>query len=203
MDKKRLRFKRGPSKEGLKGVTPDVTAPDGLDVEVPDIHSCREGNASKSAEIPSSTSTQPVEVEEYGKPIDGYRFVAINKSEIPENSDEEVEQESAEEYQEWTRQGGSFSYDDYVELWETIDETEQLPGYIPLPTLANSWENLDSKNIAAFLGSSDNIRLERIRWHPDKMIPRLQRMGVSSEVCSGYEDVVTKVFQLINEVYDV
>lgn len=84
------------------------------------------------------------------------------------------------------------TYEEYVKKWGTTPTT------IAWPNSFNSFAKLSSDSIRDFFKDEKKVwKLERIRWHPDNLSKKLS-LSNDLELISK----ITKVFQLINEVWE-
>lgn len=148
-------------------------------------------------------STRPMAVHEYGPDVNGYKFIAFSEQEIPEPKVEvPIESENAEPECDDGIYNDDFddeyNYKIYTTLWNDIEKGISCET-LPLPVLSNCFEDLNEKNILAFLNEKSRLKVERIRWHPDKMRSLLIGNNMWYPVI---ESKVTQVFQLINRVYE-
>ncbi|QPG74963.1 hypothetical protein FOA43_002302 [Brettanomyces nanus] len=142
---------------------------------------------------------------EYGPKINGYRFVATKPDEVIEEEILKEDNPDNRHYEDTPMSEipeSSYTYSTYNDLWMKITQSGKLPGFIPLPVETNSPEDLNDTNVARFIESKTRAKNERIRWHPDKMIVRLQKLGVTDRISPDYKRIVTRVFQIINRVYN-
>lgn len=206
----------------------------------------REEDAHSELITPGRKKKRKIRLTEYGRAINGYRFVATVDAEAKafdreeqmrdlglsdeekrdiglsdeekrefefsdkkreyEFSDKKREYElSDEEKREFEMAGsdGWKSYDEYSRKWDQILRIQDIAESIPLPVASNGLEDVNETRVRQFLDTQDKIKRERIRWHPDKMMVRLEKLGVDQDTCPGYKSVVTQVFQTINQIHDV
>lgn len=94
-----------------------------------------------------------------------------------------------------------YTYGQYHHDWNEIKATGSRTVIFPLKTVT---EPLNKENIASFLQTSSEyskvLKIERIRWHPDKMIPMIQQLqGIEGEFMARK---ITTTFQIINGLYE-
>lgn len=135
---------------------------------------------------------------QYGPEINGYRFIATQPDDIIEkiskkSNSSELESDSGTDSDLW-------DYPAYQKQWFSLKPGQSLD--IPLPVATDTLDDVTPENLLDFLGSDENIRTERIRWHPDKMIIRLKSLGITEQSMPGCTKVVTRIFQELNKLYD-
>jgi hypothetical protein len=92
---------------------------------------------------------------------------------------------------------------EYLEKWEKLrpgDATGSPDQAIPWPVLSGQRQDLAKEAVEEFFrhapNDDPNLKLERVRWHPDKM-QQLFRGNVDSDVMQS----VTAVFQLVDALW--
>jgi hypothetical protein len=92
---------------------------------------------------------------------------------------------------------------EYLEKWERLrpgDATGSPSQTIPWPVLSGQREDVAKEAVDEFFrhapNGDPNLKIERVRWHPDK-IQQLFRGNVDSEVMQS----VTAVFQLVDGLW--
>lgn len=104
----------------------------------------------------------------------------------------------------------------YTAAWEAITKKEQPIAeelHIPWPVESGKLKDISRETIEIFLKSApsknrtdevsetkvyvDILRLERVRWHPDKALQRWGRDHVTDEMLQG----ITAVFQIIDALW--
>ncbi len=197
----------------------------------------REENAHSELTTPGRKKKQKIRLTEYGRAINGYRFVATDDAEAKafdkeeqmrnlglsdgeerdiglldgEKRESEYSDKEKREFEISNEDGdleldgsdGWKSYDEYSRKWDQILRIQDIAEGIPLPVASNGLEDVNETRVRQFLDTQDKIKRERIRWHPDKMMVRLEKLGVDQDTCPGYKSVVTQVFQTINQIHDV
>jgi len=245
----RLHFKRGKGEKSHKRsrIKDDKTrniekVGDGVEMG-----GNREENAHSELITPGRKKKQKIRLTEYGRAINGYRFVATDDAEAKvfdkeeqmrnlglsdggerniglldgeerdiglldgEKRESEYSDKEKREFENSNEDGdleldgsdGWKSYDEYSRKWDQILRIQDIAEGIPLPVASNGLEDVNETRVRQFLDTQDKIKRERIRWHPDKMMVRLEKLGVDQDTCPGYKSVVTQVFQTINQIHDV
>lgn len=97
-----------------------------------------------------------------------------------------------------------FGYDEYFKEWEYIKENGLRDIVFPVPH--QDYDELNKGNVQNFLQSSNEeyfnvLKIERIRWHPDKMI-RTLKLDVNDKMYKELSDKITKTFQIINQLWE-
>jgi len=204
----KLRFKhrkRNTCGEKSKNLKPETAETDKADGEEVADGNYSDNKPDRERLLRDQRTKQRVKLTEYGRVINGYRFVATDQAEAFEEREATDELESSDRESTDARNGeekqGWKSYEEYSRAWDSILHGEENDS-IPLPVASNDLEDISRRSIRQFLDTDDRIKRERIRWHPDKMMTRLEKMGVDEETSPGYENVVTRVFQTINQVHD-
>lgn len=161
-------------------------------------------------------------VEEWGPTINGYRFVGSKGSkryfkqrhrlvtdhgydgydwsymELPEYTT--VQHDAMDEEEEQDPEG--YTYDSYYKDWEEIKTNGEKTIIFPLK---QTGDTLDGDSVSAFLRTSSDyikvLKIERIRWHPDKMLNvlRIKNDDIEGELLKRK---ITTTFQIINELYE-
>ncbi|VEU21803.1 DEKNAAC102717 [Brettanomyces naardenensis] len=161
---------------------------------------------------PGTPQPSPTELREYGPEINGYRFVATDAKDVVGNGEEKEKESGTDEedagiddypsdsFGDGDSDSDTYTYTAYARQWEDIVSSGQLPASIPLPVASNSVDDLDVEHVRLFLNTKERIRSERLRWHPDKMIVRLEKLGVTEERAGRYKEIVTMVSQVINSL---
>lgn len=170
----------------------------------------KEGNLGKdkqnSTKVPTiSTNSKPVRskkpraVHEYGPDVNGYKFIAFSENEIPEPKIEKHEKnDDHENYDRSEANNDEYNYKMYISLWNDIEKGITYET-LPLPLFSDNVEDLNEKNIKEFLNTKLRLKIERVRWHPDKM----RGLLIGNNLwCPEMESEVTRVFQTINRVYE-
>ncbi|KAK6543792.1 hypothetical protein TWF694_000524 [Orbilia ellipsospora] len=95
---------------------------------------------------------------------------------------------------------------EYVKLWGDITNKGQTDGRVQVPWPVESGKQRDvSKDaIESFFRTAPEkrsygeiLRIERVRWHPDKALQRWGREKVSEEMLQG----ITAVFQIVDSLW--
>lgn len=147
----------------------------------------------------SVRSKKPRAVHEYGPDVNGYKFIAFSENEIPEPKIEiHVKNDDYENYDGSEAHNDKYNYKLYISLWNDIEKGITYET-LPLPLFSDNFEDLNEKNIKEFLNTKLKLKIERVRWHPDKMRGLLIGNNLwGPEI----ESKVTRVFQTINRVYE-
>lgn len=109
-----------------------------------------------------------------------------------------------EKYKDVRDDDEEFTYDDYFKEWEYIKQHGLRDIVFPI---VNQNDELDQKNVRKFLQTSVNdefvniLKIERIRWHPDKMI-RTLKLDVNDDVYKQLSEKITKTFQIVNQLWE-
>lgn len=165
------------------------------------------------------TSPEAQEYIEWGPEINGYRFVAEPNRPQYYRQRHNLVQSDAKDTYEWSylslpdfvsnaedyldrkntgepNEDKESYYDQYFHRWEDIRRDGK--GLIIFPVKGNS--DLSINNIKDFIETSSNypkaLKIERIRWHPDKMARVLKIRD------KEITEKITKCFQLINELWE-
>lgn len=189
---RRLRFKK--SKNII--VQPDYVPPqrDEEDHSTPDAKN--DGLLLREEIIHNKINYIP-EMYEYGPGINGYQYIAFNREDIPdmderstlsESTDCEIEESVDVEFKE-------SPFESYLYQWRDIISGKSIQG-VPIPVRSGLLKDVNVGNVKEFLYSKPIVKLERIRWHPDKM-----RILLKNGPQLDDEDI-THVFQTINSVYE-
>lgn len=106
---------------------------------------------------------------------------------------------------EWTRK-----WREYEQLWDELgNPAKSATAMIPWPILGGSQEDINKGEIEAFFlngptaGKPDQadllkvLKVERVRWHPDKMQQKLGGRGIDEVKMRA----VTGVFQIIDQMW--
>ncbi|GME76741.1 unnamed protein product [Ambrosiozyma monospora] len=164
---------------------------------------------------------------EYGPKINGYRFVSLNPNEdddtfngtnytkhtsrpdinagyrqsLPKTDwPNQYDPYKSEKYR-GAKHDTQYNYDAYCDMWDKLlSSTERCKGSVPLPVKSNKIDDLNTVSVGEFLVHRDNVKKERIRWHPDPMLNRLKTVGFDK---ADVESLVTQVFQVLNDVYEM
>lgn len=161
----------------------------------------------KSEEVNSTREVgkRPIQIYKYESGRAGYPFIAFSKMDVPLVD----RSETTERNEDDNSSGGSdtsstdderftYNYQIYTQLWNDI-EKGIASEHIPLPVFSDDINYVDHENVKAFVKDKSNLKIERIRWHPDKM------KGVLRS-CHMWEDEmyleITHIFQIINRVYE-
>ncbi|KAG7830965.1 hypothetical protein KL919_002185 [Ogataea angusta] len=134
---------------------------------------------------------------EYGPSINGYRFVTPNPDQRPFpnlNYHRHINGYAAE-LPELPQKEDPYrvrrnDYEEYVKRWQTVDLEHELP---PMPVFGGE---VSLQSVSQFI-PQNQLRIERIRWHPDKILRR-----VSESRRPVLAEMVTRTFQVINELYE-
>ncbi|KAG7698974.1 hypothetical protein KL930_002238 [Ogataea haglerorum] len=134
---------------------------------------------------------------EYGPSINGYRFVTPHPDQKPfpnVNYHRHINGYAAE-LPELPQKEDPYrvrrnDYEEYVKRWQTVDLEHELP---PMPVPGGE---VNLQSVGQFI-PHDQLRVERIRWHPDKILRR-----VSEDRRPVLAEMVTRTFQVINELYE-
>lgn len=152
----------------------------------------------KKTSIPKRVHQIP-EIHEYGPEIDGYRYIAFNKEEIPslkeDVSSSELTNSDIEDSENHTDDTINSPFETYLLQWQKIIHGGKVES-VPLPVHSGLFKDVNLENVRRFLYSKSIAKLERIRWHPDKMRILLK----DNEKLEDRE--ITHVFQTINTVYE-
>lgn len=93
--------------------------------------------------------------------------------------------------------------------WDTGREAMALRKRIPWPVLSGRWEDVEKDEVERFFGHAEQyagmgegclgrlLKVERVRWHPDKMQQRAGKEGVDGETMK----MITAVFQVIDRMW--
>ena len=107
-------------------------------------------------------------------------------------------------------QGWSQKWAGYQELWEAFRGSTSGAPTIPWPVWSGRIEDLGKDEVEAFFlngptaGKPDQadlvktLKLERVRWHPDKVQQKLGGHGVDEAKMQG----VTQVFQIVDRMWN-
>ncbi|KFY91208.1 hypothetical protein V500_04785 [Pseudogymnoascus sp. VKM F-4518 (FW-2643)] len=107
-------------------------------------------------------------------------------------------------------QGWSQKWAGYQELWEVFRGSTSGAPTIPWPVWSGRIEDLGKDEVEAFFlngptaGKPDQadlvktLKLERVRWHPDKVQQKLGGHGVDEAKMQG----VTQVFQIVDRMWN-
>jgi hypothetical protein len=149
---------------------------------------------------PSSFSKRPAILHEYGPDVNGYTFIAFSKQEIPEaeEADEVGAKSNASSDASLNQDNMEYDYKKYILAWNDIESGIPYE-HLPLPISTDNLEDINEKNVTEFMGTKKNLKIERIRWHPDKMKSLLLTNNM------WYSDIdqhITAVFQAINQAYE-
>ncbi|ESW98551.1 hypothetical protein KL918_002059 [Ogataea parapolymorpha] len=134
---------------------------------------------------------------EFGPSINGYRFVTPDPDQKPfpnVNYYRHINGYAAE-LPELPQKEDPYrvrrnDYEEYVKRWQTVDLEHELP---PMPVCGGE---VSPQSVSEFI-PRNQLRLERIRWHPDKILRR-----VSESRRPVLAEMVTRTFQVINELYE-
>ena len=111
-----------------------------------------------------------------------------------------------------TRKAWSLRWDSYLEKWEKLgkgSDNKVHKASIPWPVESGKVADVSAKEIEKFflyaptsgqpteVQLSKILKLERVRWHPDKIQQKLGGQSVSKDVIQN----VTAVFQLIDQLW--
>lgn len=157
---------------------------------------------SKSAKrLENDKFIRPANIIEFKKGDDGYGLLAFDESEIPDTFDSNSDSflDSSSENCSTDENDGvnyQYSYHTYLKRWKDIENGMKYD-FLPLPIDS---VDLNIETVTAFIGSSKNLKQERIRWHPDRMKNILKRNGMLN---TQNEHKVTQVFQVINEAFEL
>ncbi|KAG0647571.1 Nuclear factor of kappa light polypeptide [Hyphodiscus hymeniophilus] len=102
-------------------------------------------------------------------------------------------------------------WDSYIRKWEDLAKGggKASIASIPWPVDSGSWKDVDMREVERFFmnapssgqptesGLSKVLKLERIRWHPDKIQQKLGGQDVDETVIRA----VTEVFQIIDRIW--
>lgn len=97
-----------------------------------------------------------------------------------------------------------FSYEEYFNEWEYIKEHGLRDIVFPL---VNQNSGLEKNEVFRFLQTGADseygniLKIERIRWHPDKMI-RILKLDVNDMVYKELSEKITKTFQIVNQLWE-
>ncbi|KAF3915348.1 hypothetical protein AA313_de0205515 [Arthrobotrys entomopaga] len=96
---------------------------------------------------------------------------------------------------------------EYVKLWDDItnkDDHKDGRVQVPWPVESGKQRDVSKDAIERFFRTApekksygDILRLERVRWHPDKALQRWGRDKVSDEMLQG----ITAVFQIVDSLW--
>ncbi len=105
------------------------------------------------------------------------------------------------------------AWEGYVRGWEGMvqggGEGRALRGRIPWPVLSGRWEDVGKDEVERFFGHAVQyagvgegglgalLKVERVRWHPDKMQQRAGKEGVDGETMK----MITAAFQVIDRMW--
>jgi len=100
--------------------------------------------------------------------------------------------------------GESFNYDEYFKRWEYIKENGLRDVIFPVEN--QDHVELNKANVWNFLKTcngdvKNGLKIERIRWHPDKML-RTLKIDVNDPLYGKLKGNITKTFQIINELWE-
>ncbi|OWB76765.1 hypothetical protein B5S32_g920 [[Candida] boidinii] len=110
-----------------------------------------------------------------------------------------------------TEDDPDYTYEMYLEFWNKAkgNFNELKFDQILFPNRTGNVEILNLENLKSFILSAGshsylkNIKLERIRWHPDSMIRLLKQMLILNSISDDeMQSVITKTFQMINELWE-
>jgi hypothetical protein len=112
---------------------------------------------------------------------------------------------TAQRSSEWTRK-----WKEYEQLWDELgDPAKSATAEIPWPILRGTQEDINKEEIESFFlngptaGKPDQadllrvLKVERVRWHPDKMQQKLGGRGIDEVKTRA----VTAVFQIIDRMW--
>lgn len=147
---------------------------------------------------------RPSNIYEYGGNAE-YKFIAFDIEEIPiieeiVSSDTDDNNKSASEDETLADNVPTdqfYNYQKYAYKWKEL-EAGVKDDKFPLPVYSNSWKDLNGNSILEFLKRKEILKKERLRWHPDKMKGILTSCNLWN---LETEREVTKIFQIINELY--
>ncbi|TID25462.1 hypothetical protein CANINC_002940 [Pichia inconspicua] len=157
--------------------------------------------------LPEKACFRPSKIIEFKKGEDGYGLIAFDESEIPDIipdsefqsdcwtdsiSDESSQTEGIEE----PKENLHYSYKKYLLLWKDIKAGVKNE-FLPLPVYQAN--ELNVRAVTDFVIDLNNLKHERIRWHPDKMKNILKKSGMLN---NENEHKVTQVFQVVNEAFE-
>ncbi|EPS38212.1 hypothetical protein H072_8015 [Dactylellina haptotyla CBS 200.50] len=103
----------------------------------------------------------------------------------------------------------------YIKAWEDITKKDRREGHrveVPWPVESGRRRDISKDAIESFFKAAptldtatdekksytDILRLERVRWHPDKALQRWGRDQMSEEILQG----ITAVFQIIDALWN-
>ncbi len=84
-----------------------------------------------------------------------------------------------------------------------------MRGRIPWPVLSGRWEDVGKDEVERFFGHAEQyagvgegglgglLKMERVRWHPDKMQQRAGKEGVDEQTMK----MITAVFQVVDRMW--
>ncbi|KAF3144716.1 hypothetical protein TWF703_008703 [Orbilia oligospora] len=149
----------------------------------------------------------------YGQPIHLYERPKV------ENEKGELEMMTDEEYAERSRKNIEKikkAWAIYTGIWDDITKKERPKSgqiEVPWPVESGRRRDISKEAIEDFFKSApgassgangsesksyaDILRLERVRWHPDKALQRWGREAISDDILQG----ITAVFQIIDSLW--
>lgn len=132
------------------------------------------------------------EIFEYGE--GEYRFIAFDKNDIPEEKETEPpkpEEGSTHVYYE------DELFRSYLDQWQDIIKTKNRDSFqLVFPVRSGKFEDVTMHKVAQFLKSKSIVKLERIRWHPDKI-----NLLLKDKIEIDW-DQIRHTFQIINYLYE-
>lgn len=182
-----------------------------------------------SKEVPPKSKSSKLfnsnELIEWGPFINGYRFVGSQNGKplnfkkrhtlVNENYREtdtynwsymqlpnfQSKNDSLKE--KYTEKSSEFGYDEYFKEWEYIKEHGLRDIVFPI---IDENDELNKINVENFFKKSDQdyfnvLKIERIRWHPDKMI-RTLKLDINDKLYKELAEKITKTFQIINQLWE-
>jgi len=105
------------------------------------------------------------------------------------------------------------AWEGYVRGWEGMVQAggqgRAMRGRIPWPVLSGRREDVGKDEVERFFGHAEQyagvgegglgglLKVERVRWHPDKMQQRAGKEGVDGETMK----MITAVFQVVDQMW--
>lgn len=134
---------------------------------------------------------------------DGYNWSYLDDPQCGSEDEGGVDGDSAgvNDNDDDINNSNAYSYNDYCLDWQSIKSTGSNVLVFPIRSVGDA---LTEPNVEAFLRTASDygkaLKMERIRWHPDKMVNALRlKGGVEAELLKSK---ITTTFQIINKLYE-
>ena len=98
------------------------------------------------------------------------------------------------------------AWERYVKGWEGMDGEGAIRERIPWPVMSGRWEDVGKEEVERFFGHAPMekeadlgkvLKVERVRWHPDKMQQRAGGAGIDAATMK----MITAVFQVVDRMW--